>query len=87
MKGVTVINGIREYTGITSQGLRIIDKDGKEQLIPADTVIPTLPLKPDTELFESLEGKVAEVYAVGDCKEPMLIADAISGGMTAAINL
>ena len=84
---VTMINGVREYAGITSEGLRIIDKDGKEQLIPADTVIPALPLQPGTELFESLEGKVAEVYTVGDCNEPLLIADAISGGMTAAIEL
>jgi thioredoxin reductase len=31
-------------------------------------------------LFNNLEGKVPEVYAVGDCKAPLLIVDAIGTG-------
>jgi 2,4-dienoyl-CoA reductase (NADPH2) len=83
-KGVTLINGVREYVKITDDGLIIVDKDGKERLIPTDSIVPSLPLMPDSELMTQLEGKVPEVYAIGDCEEPRLIVDAISQGMTTA---
>jgi 2,4-dienoyl-CoA reductase (NADPH2) len=83
-KGVTMISGVKEYVEITDKGLTIIDKDGEKQTIVADTIIPALPLAPDTGLYESLKGKVPEVYAAGDCREPLLIADAISDGMQVA---
>jgi 2,4-dienoyl-CoA reductase (NADPH2) len=83
-KGVTLISGVKEFVEVNARGLTIIDKDGEKPTIPADTVIPALPLRPDLALFESLKGKVPEVYAIGDCKEPLLIADAISQGMETA---
>ena len=83
-KGVTMISGVKEYVEITDKGLTIINKDGEKQTIAANTIIPALPLTPDTGLYESLKGKVPEVYAIGDCKEPLLIADAISAGMQVA---
>jgi 2,4-dienoyl-CoA reductase (NADPH2) len=83
-KGVTLISGVREYVAIDDKGLTIINKSGEKQTVPADTIIPALPLLPDLALFASLKGKVPEVYAVGDCQEPLLIADAISQGMETA---
>jgi 2,4-dienoyl-CoA reductase (NADPH2) len=83
-KGVTLLSGVKEYVAITDEGLTIINKDGERQTIPADTIIPALPLMPDLALFDSLKGKVPEVHAVGDCREPLLIADAISKGMETA---
>jgi pyruvate/2-oxoglutarate dehydrogenase complex dihydrolipoamide dehydrogenase (E3) component len=86
-KGVTLIGGVKEYVEITDEGLTIINREGEKQVLSADTVIPALPLSPDLSLFESLKGKVPELYAVGDCKEPLLIADAISAGMETARNI
>jgi len=83
-KGVVMISGVKEYVEITDKGLTIIDKDGQKQTIEADTIIPALPLTPDTSLYESLKGKVPEVYTAGDCREPLLIADAVSAGMEVA---
>jgi 2,4-dienoyl-CoA reductase (NADPH2) len=83
-KGVTLISGVKEYVEITKEGLTIINKDGKKELIETDTIIPALPLTPDMKLYESLKGKVAEIYAIGDCQEPLLIVDAISKGMETA---
>jgi 2,4-dienoyl-CoA reductase (NADPH2) len=83
-KGVVMISGVKEYVEITDKGLTIINKDGQKQTIEADTIIPALPLTSDTSLYESLKGKVPEVYAAGDCKEPLLIADAVSAGMQVA---
>ena len=65
---------------ITDEGLTIITKEGKRQTIEADTIVPAMPLTPDTELLKSLEGKVPEIYPIGDCKEPGLIPDATAGG-------
>jgi 2,4-dienoyl-CoA reductase (NADPH2) len=83
-KGVVMISGVKEYVEITDKGLTIIDKDGQKQTIEADTIIPALPLTPDTALYESLKGKVPEVYTAGDCQEPLLIVDAVSAGMEVA---
>jgi 2,4-dienoyl-CoA reductase (NADPH2) len=82
-KGVAMI-GVKEYVEITDRGLTVVDKEGKKRTIEADTVVPALPLTPNLELLKSLEGKVPEVYAIGDCKEPLLIVDAVSTGLLAA---
>ena len=86
-KGVAMLTGVREYVEITDKGLAIITKEGEKLTIEADSIVLALPLAPNTGLLESLKGKVPEVYAIGDCKEPLLIADAISDGMEVARSL
>jgi 2,4-dienoyl-CoA reductase (NADPH2) len=83
-KGVTLISGVKEYVEITDKGLTIITSDGKKQTIEADSIVTALPLTPNNELLDSLKNKVHEVYAVGDCREPLLIADAIGTGLRTA---
>jgi 2,4-dienoyl-CoA reductase (NADPH2) len=83
-KGVTLISGVKEYVEITDKGLTIITGDGKRQTIEADSVVTALPLTPNNELLDSLKAKVPEVYAIGDCSDPLLIADAIGTGVRAA---
>ena len=79
-KGATLISGIKEYVEITKKGLIIITGEGKRQTIEADTIVTALPLKPSTELYKTLEGRVPEIYNVGDCHEPRLIIHAIAEG-------
>jgi 2,4-dienoyl-CoA reductase (NADPH2) len=86
-KGVTLISGVKHYVEITDKGLTIINREGKKQTVEADSVIPAMPLKPNLDLVEQLREKVAEVYAVGDCREPLLIADAIGTGAKTARNI
>jgi 2,4-dienoyl-CoA reductase (NADPH2) len=76
-KGVTLISGVKEYVEITRKGLTIIDRDGKKQVLNADTVVPAVPLTANAELAKGLKNKVSEVYVVGDSGQPGLIADAI----------
>ncbi len=83
-KGVTLMSAVKEYVEITDKGLTLITREGETQTIEADSIIPALPLIKNTELLESLEGKVPEVYAVGDCQEPLLIVDAIAAGSRTA---
>jgi 2,4-dienoyl-CoA reductase (NADPH2) len=83
-KGVTMITGVREYAEITDRGLTVIVSDGSRLAIEVDTVVPALPLAPDTTQAENLKGMVAEVYAIGDCILPAQIADAIGSAMRMA---
>jgi 2,4-dienoyl-CoA reductase (NADPH2) len=82
-KGVIAITGAKGVE-ITKNGVIVTTKDGKRSTIEADTVVPAVPLSADMKLFNSLEGKVPEVYAVGDCREPLLIVDAIGTGSRVA---
>ena len=77
-KPATIITGAT-IDKITDNGL-VIKVGGKEQTITADTVAFALPLQSNTMLLTKLEGKFTEIYAIGDCNEPHLIADAIAGG-------
>ncbi len=81
-KGVEVLTEVR-YEAVTDQGLVVTNKDGSRRTIEADTVLVTLPLKPDTSLADALKGKAPEIHAIGDCNEPHLIMDAIAAGFVA----
>jgi 2,4-dienoyl-CoA reductase (NADPH2) len=78
-KGVTMITGVKDME-ITDKGLAITTKEGKKQTLEANSIIPTAPLKPNDELAKSLEGKVPEIYTIGDCGEPRMIVNAIADG-------
>jgi 2,4-dienoyl-CoA reductase (NADPH2) len=78
-KGVTMMTGVKSME-ITDKGLDITTREGKKQALEADSIIPTSPLASNTGLLKSLEGKVPEIYAIGDCKEPRMIVDAIAEG-------
>jgi 2,4-dienoyl-CoA reductase (NADPH2) len=78
-KKATIMTEVK-YEEITAKGLTIITKEGKRQTIEADNIIPVLPFAPNTGLLNSLQGKVPEIYPIGDCREPGLIGDAIADG-------
>ena len=82
-KGVTMMTEVK-YEEITDNGLTITTKEGKKQTIEADTIVTVMPLLPNTELLKSLEGRVREIYTIGDCKEPHLTVDAIADGSRVA---
>jgi 2,4-dienoyl-CoA reductase (NADPH2) len=82
-KGVTLMSGVK-LEDITDKGLTITTKEGKRQTIEADNIIPAMPLTPNIELLKGLEGKIPEIYSIGDCKEPGIIPDATAGGWQVA---
>ena len=65
-KGATMLPGVK-YEEITDKGLIITTKEGKRLTIEADTIVPSIPMKPDTELFKTLEGKAPEVCPGEHC--------------------
>lgn len=78
-KHVELVPGVRPVA-ITPKGLTVLTKQGYNRTIPADTVIPAVPMKPDTRLADDYRKTVSEVYTVGDCGHPGIIADAIAAG-------
>jgi 2,4-dienoyl-CoA reductase (NADPH2) len=80
-KGVETFTGVK-YEEITDKGLTLVRKDGKRETIEADTIMVTMPQKPDNSLYKLLEGKVQEVYMVGACNgaESGLIVNAFDEG-------
>ena len=85
-KGVNIITGVHSME-ITNEGLNLIDREGQQQIIEADTIIPTRPLISNLELYQSLKNKTPEVYAIGDCREPRKIVNAIADAFETARRL
>jgi 2,4-dienoyl-CoA reductase (NADPH2) len=85
-KGATILTEVT-YKEVVDQGLVIVDKEGRTATLEADTVLITLPLKPNPAVYEVLKDKAPEVHVIGDCNEPGLIVDAIAGGFTVGRNV
>jgi 2,4-dienoyl-CoA reductase (NADPH2) len=78
-KGVEIITEA-QYEEISKKGLVITTKKEGKRTINANTIITALPLEPNTEFVNSMQGKAKEVYAIGDAKKPHLIIDAMADG-------
>jgi len=78
-KGVERLGGVK-LLEITDKGLSLETKEGEERFLEADSVVIALPFKGDRTLEEELEGKITDVYSIGDCDEPGLIPDATAAG-------
>jgi 2,4-dienoyl-CoA reductase-like NADH-dependent reductase (Old Yellow Enzyme family)/thioredoxin reductase len=62
---------------ISPEGMTIRDKDGKQNVLPFDTLIISRGRKKNDELFAALEGKAEEVYKIGDCANAANILGAV----------
>jgi 2,4-dienoyl-CoA reductase (NADPH2) len=85
-KGVTMLTGVT-YDNISDKGLTITTKEGEKRLLPADSVIPVIPLATNDALAQNLEGKVPAVYTAGDAGKNGLIIDAMADGYRVAREL
>jgi len=81
--GVEIVAGVKDVR-VTEKGVVFKDKEGRERLLEADTVIPTAPLQPNHDLYEKLEGKVPELYLIGDGKQAGMIVHAVRAGYQTA---
>ena len=79
-KGVLLITGVKEYEAITEDGLVIIDGEGKQQRLEADTIVLAAGAIPNDQMARAIQGKVGEVHLAGDCVQPRRIVDAIHEG-------
>ena len=82
-KGVRIIAGAKNIV-VTDKGLAFDDAGGQHVELEADTVMPTAPLKSNDTLFKALEGKVPELYLIGDGREAGMIVHAVRSGFQTA---
>jgi len=75
-----------QATGISAAGVEAAC-DGNTRLFEADTVIIATGMQPDNELFTALEGKLPEVYSIGDCVEAKRIGEAVKDAYRIALKL
>ena len=67
---------------ITKNSVVYTDKEGKEHTLKADTVVMAVGEKPDATLYESLQGKVKELYNIGDSNGGAILPNAVFEGYT-----
>jgi 2,4-dienoyl-CoA reductase (NADPH2) len=85
-KGVRILTGARNIV-VTDRGLAFEDAGGQHVELEADTVMPTAPLATNDKLYQALEGKVPELYLIGDGKEAGMIVHAVRSGYQTAKGL
>jgi 2,4-dienoyl-CoA reductase (NADPH2) len=61
---------------ITEAGV-VYEHDGQEELAEADTVVIATGSKPETGLYDALQGTLPEVYRIGDCVKARTACEAI----------
>jgi 2,4-dienoyl-CoA reductase-like NADH-dependent reductase (Old Yellow Enzyme family)/thioredoxin reductase len=74
---VTITNAKVEE--ITDDGV-VYEKNGEKQTAEADSVVLAVGSKPSVSLMNALKGKVSELYAIGNAKEPCNVLEAIHEG-------
>ena len=85
-KDVKILTSVK-LGEIIDEGLIGIDEGGNKTAYKADSIVLALGLSGSHELTEDLNGKVKEIYTIGDAKLPRQIRDAISEGFITAYNL
>jgi len=86
-KRVEVIKNA-QFEEITKTGLVFTTKEGERRTLKADSIVPIYPLSKNEDLYESLEGKVPEVYSIGACKNPnSMIVDAVEDAAKVACSI
>ena len=74
-------------TKITDEGV-YIESDGKEEFLPADTVISAFGLRPNAEIANAVRAKYPKkTWVIGDCETIGNIGNAVRGGYYAAMSL
>jgi hypothetical protein len=57
-------------------------------MLKADSIMPVFSLRADEGLYQTLQGKVPEVFSIGACKNPKaLIVDAIADASEVASSI
>jgi 2,4-dienoyl-CoA reductase (NADPH2) len=82
-KGVKRYMGAR-YNRIDDGRLQITTKEGKKVTLSADTIMAALPMQPGNGNVSQFQGLAPEVYLIGDCNDPKLIAEATAAGSLTA---
>jgi len=92
-----LMNGLRNkkvtlLTGATCEEIKegsvqVTTAEGKRETIPTDTIIIAVGYKANDHLYKTLEGRVSEIYCIGNSSEPRRILDATTEGYRTGLAL
>ncbi len=71
---------------VTKEGV-LVEEDGAERVVPADTIILAIPRKSRQQLINDLEFVSDELYAIGDAVKPRSVHNAIRDGYLTGIRI
>jgi 2,4-dienoyl-CoA reductase-like NADH-dependent reductase (Old Yellow Enzyme family)/thioredoxin reductase len=78
---------VAEYRKITSDSVVLVDKQGKEQTLEADSVVIAAGTRSNNGLVDELKKVLPEVYAAGDCVETRSMLEAMREGYLAGLSI
>ncbi|HEU65424.1 MAG TPA: FAD-dependent oxidoreductase [Chloroflexi bacterium] len=85
-KNVTLLTGAT-CEEIKEGSVQVTTVEGKKETIPADTVVIAIGYKANDRLYKALEGKVTEIYCIGDSSQPSKILEANNEGYRTGLAL
>jgi 2,4-dienoyl-CoA reductase (NADPH2) len=65
---------------ITERGV-VIEREGREELIPGDTVVLATGANPVNSLYDPIKNRVREIHMIGDAKSPRKALEAVAEGL------
>ena len=71
---------------VTTEGL-VVEKDGEQSLIAADTIVIAAGSRPLNELQQEIEGVVSEIHLIGDASSPRKVMEAIREGHLTGLSI
>jgi 2,4-dienoyl-CoA reductase-like NADH-dependent reductase (Old Yellow Enzyme family)/thioredoxin reductase len=76
-------------TSIAPNGITVVNKENKEEFLPADKVIYAVGMRANKEETKKLHSAVKDVpvYEIGDCVNPSKVYDAVHQGFIAAMSI
>lgn len=83
---ITLATG-RKVILVSPEGVTVETRDGHTELIPADSVIYAIGMRPENRLVEELRDCAPYVRAVGDCVRARKVSPAIYEAYYAAVDL
>ena len=72
---------------VTANSVTVTTAVGQKETIPADTVILAVGYQANNDLSKTLEGKVPEVYCIGDSRQVQRMAEAINDGYRTGLSI
>jgi len=85
-KGVTILTSTKVKE--LGKGFALVEAaSGTRKIDGFDTIVLAVGSKPDDRIAKSLEGKVPELYVIGDASEPREALEAVYEGEEIAMNV
>lgn len=84
---ITCRTGLRVSKVVPGEGVCALDKEGREEFIPAEGIVYAMGMRPNTATVEALKDVCLDTCTVGDCVRARKARQAIEEGYWAAVRL